>query len=102
METRSASDVAQLPRNNGIVPRKAFFRKRKIVRQASENNLSLAEMNLPIPSTGRGVRPLTFDPGVLNRRVPSNASCGSVRFLCQLGHVRKKRVRLADEQTHVS
>lgn len=25
METRSASDVAQLPRSNGIVPRKAFL-----------------------------------------------------------------------------
>jgi len=51
---------------------------------------------------GAGVRTPTFDPGVLNRRVPSNAPCGSVRFLCQLGHVCKKRVRLADEQTHVS
>jgi hypothetical protein len=51
---------------------------------------------------GAGVRTLTFHPGMLNRRVPSNAPCGSVGLLCQLGHVRKKRVRLADEQAHVS
>jgi hypothetical protein len=29
METRSASDVAQLPRNEGILPREAFWRKKK-------------------------------------------------------------------------
>jgi hypothetical protein len=29
METRSASDVSQLPRNEGILPREAFWRKEK-------------------------------------------------------------------------
>jgi len=51
------------------VPRKAFLRKRKIVRQASENKLSLAEMNLPIRNAKAGVRTLTFDSDLLSRRI---------------------------------
>jgi hypothetical protein len=38
-----------------------FDEREKIVRQASENKLSLAEMNLPIGSPKTGVRTLVFD-----------------------------------------
>ena len=80
---------------------KSILMKEKIVRQASENKLSLAEMNLPIRSAKAGVRTLTFDSDVLSRRYLSKTACGSVGFLCQLGHIREKCLRLADEQTHV-
>jgi hypothetical protein len=58
METRSASDVAQLPQNSKQFPEKHSCERGKIVRQASENKLSLAEMNLPIRSAKAGFEPL--------------------------------------------
>ncbi len=39
---------------------KSILMKEKIVRQASENKLSLAEMNLPIRSPKAGVRTVAF------------------------------------------
>jgi len=58
MQTRLASDVAQLPRNRGYFAEKHFDEREKSSRQASKNTLSLAEINLPIAiSKARGLNP---------------------------------------------
>jgi hypothetical protein len=63
METRSASDVAQLPRNEGILPREAFWRKEKNRTPKSESRLSLPELESDdaIPKAG-GLNPCPW-PG---------------------------------------
>ena len=82
--------------------RKAFSQKRKIARQAPGNKLSLAEMNPPTrsPKAG-GLNPCLQFGRVEATGYLSQTACGSVGFLCQLGHIGEKRVRLADEETHV-
>jgi hypothetical protein len=59
-------------------------------------------IDLPIRSAKAGVRTLAFDSDVSVGGYLSKTACGSVGFLCQLGHIREKRFRLADEKTHGS
>jgi len=59
MQTRLASDVAQLPRNRGYFVEKHFDEREKSSRQASKNTLSLAEdQSSYCDFEGKGIEPV--------------------------------------------
>ena len=74
------------------------FRERKKIRMTKSEG----------PSGGPGWiqksreedHPLGKEGSMNHQMVGLHSSLCSVGFLCQLGHIREKRLRLADEKTH--
>jgi hypothetical protein len=70
-------------------PKSVFVKENNRVRQAFENKLPRAEMNLPNPSA-KGVRTLTFNSHVLSRRVSLKNRVWQRRLLVPVGSYTRK------------
>ncbi len=120
METRSASDVAQLPRNTETLPQEALRWKRKIIIPPRTGEQIVASrgrtgycdwkskgLNLALGPDANAVtsRPAVDDLSVQRLtyllRLSATAVPGMVCGLRQSSHIIKKRLRLADEQPHI-
>src|SRR6476659_10012297 len=97
METRSASDVAQLPQNSKQFPEKHSCEREK----SSPFHIRMwGRLTVERPHF---VRPLADFCSLVNLALHYSTTTvvSVVCCLGQFGHIRKKRWRLADEETHV-
>jgi hypothetical protein len=85
----------------GTVRAKSVFAKEKNPPSTREQGIARGNEPSYSKSEGRGFEPL---PSIRTFKIAgylSKTACGSVGLLCQLGHIREKLLRLADEKTHV-
>lgn len=84
----------------GTVRAKSVFAKEKNARQARWRSYPRGnEPPIRSPKAG-GSNPYLGVGSFEIAGYLSKTACGSIGLLCQLGHIREKCLRLADEKTH--
>ena len=93
METRPASDVAQLPRNNGWFPEKHSCERENRPPSIREQAIAGGNESAFAEYEG-GVRTLTFESDVLSRRVSLKYPVWQRRLLVPAGSYTRKTLAI--------